>query len=412
MTKKIDILGKFVSCLIVFFVLFQPVLFSFNILHFLSVISMVCLVFLRKELANYVKKQYLGFLLLNVLFLIYIAFVAIFSGTIMFGLYGAFLYAVELQVCVFFAFVLCKKTKVQVQNAIIIASFVQALIALAAIVIPQIQEAIINLYIKNGFPNTTSWFLGKRFFGLSSQLTFTMPVAQVIIAVFCIDCICKKKNWFLCVMAIAAIVFSAMINARIAIVVLLVGGLYLLITKRQCLKMPVYYYLIALCVVGGACVTIWLVSPTTFDWVFHGVKDIASLFTGERIEGSYFSALFSQFIFFPEDLKGLFLGKGINVFTGAVLEQRSDVGYIIDLWYAGVLGCMLKYLPCVCSLGALGRKNYFAWFLLAVIAIVNIKGIAVENNELMAFVSLFILNASYDQGCINEGQDICQSVNS
>lgn len=398
MIKRTDILGRIASYLVVFLVLFQPVLFPFNILHVLSVISVIYLFCFRKELTKHISKTYLWFALLNIPYLIYVAYVAISSNTIMFGLYNAFLYVVELQVCVMFAFVLCQKTQTQVGSAIVIAGFVQAFIALICIFFPPIQKAVLNLYVENGFPDTTRWFAGKRFFGLSAQLTYTMPVVQCVVAIFCAAFAFKKKTWVINAIFITAIIFSAIINARTALILLFIGIVYLLIVKRRFLaKIPWYVYLIILGVIGGAGVALWFVSSTTFEWVSHGVKDIIALFSGEEIEGSYFSALFSRFIFFPDNVTDLFLGNGINIFSGGVLDQRSDVGYIVDLWYSGIVGCLLKYLPCIFALGKVGRKNHFAWFLLAIIAVVNIKGVAFENNELMAFTSLFILLASCEQ---------------
>lgn len=383
---------KCLCYLITFLVLYQPALFSFNILHLLSVVSIIYLYRNRKEILGYLASTYLFFVGMNVVYLMYIAVVAIRSGTIMFGLYSAFLYIVELQLCAFFVFVLCKKSQVLLKDALITAGLMQAVLALIAMILPPVQNAIINLYVRNGFPIETTWFAGKRFFGMSAQLTFTMPVVQTILGVWCLKDLNYKENTVKKILCAGVLFLSALINARITIVVLAIGAVYLVIRHRHYLKtLPRRYYLIAACALAVCVFLVWIISPVTFSWIFQGVADIFSLFTGSEVDGSYFETLFGEFIFFPERISELLLGTGINIFSGSILERRSDVGYIIDLWYAGLVGCVLKYIPCVISLWKSGKYDHFAYFLLAVVAVVNVKGIAVENNELMAFITLFLL---------------------
>lgn len=389
--------------LLLFLVLYQPVLFKINILHIITLFSIYVWWKEKEKIFTSITREYKVFCSCNLLYFLYSIIILMIYKNIT-GIYTSFLFVIELPVCVYTCFYLGTKEKINFEEAIIKCGIVQAIIAFISFLIPFVQKIIVTLYIFNGFPIETTWFLGKRFFGLSTQLTYTMPVIQSIIGILLLKRCIERKFSVKELLFSIMVLFSAIINARISFVIIGLGGVYLLYVERKQLKQVSIKYLFLLIgsisVFGGG---IYIISPITFKWLFSGLIEIVTLFSG-NVQATYFDSLFSEFIFFPNQIIQRIFGAGINVFNFVVNGNRSDVGYIIDLWLVGIFGMLLKYLGTLSSLGILIKKNRFSAFIIIVFLICNIKGIAFENNELMAFTNFFIL--MYGQKMYLKGKEI------
>lgn len=404
MIKHLLLPNKIICCFVIFLVLFQPVLFPLNILHLLFLFSIAFLWLNRKYLPDLLQnKNYLWFVGFNLLYFIYASMVSLFTNSFITGFYNSFLFAVELQVCVVTAFFLCKKLNCSFEDAIINAGLVQAIISIIILLIPGLQRLVISLYVANGFPPETSWFIGKRFFGLSAQLTFSMPLVQTILAIFILHRVQRKKDLPKALISAFLLLVSAFFNARSAMVILIIGIIYLVIDKWAYLKkIPPIFYLLTLGAMILFSISVYFFFPATAKWLLRGISEIFFVFTG-TYKDSYFETLFSKFFFFPEDFLSFLFGTGKNAFTQSINGKRSDVGFVIDLWYSGLAGLFLKYAGALGSLITLAKKYSFAIFLICVLLVSNIKGIAFENNELIALISLYLLAIPSENNLLNRG---------
>ncbi len=385
--------NRILSYIFVFLVLFQPLIFPFNVLHFLSVAGVAILVVNRNQvLSIFHNKQILWFFGFNLLYMIYSFAVSVSVGRIYPDFYSSFLFAVELPICVLSAYILCKNSGVSIHKAIIFAGLIQSVIAIGTLLIPGLQEAVIKLYIRRGFPVETEWFIGKRFFGFSTQLTYTMPIIQTVLAILVLHNLKDKKQILKSAIYTFLLLISAIINARSTLVILILGIIYLLFDKRAYLKRINYrYYILTFSIFLIVAVAGYFISPSTFAWIAQGFNEVFFIFTG-KYKGSYFDIIFSNFFFIPETVLSFIFGSGINVFTQTVNGLRSDVGFIVDLWYTGLIGCVLKYTGTLVVLFKNIKKDSFCVFILLTLLAANIKGIAFENNELMALISFYILS--------------------
>uniref|UniRef100_UPI004056F7F0 hypothetical protein n=1 Tax=Agathobacter sp. TaxID=2021311 RepID=UPI004056F7F0 len=374
----------------VFVVIFQPVFLPFNILHIMSLMSIVILFKNKDDIESLLRREYICFLGLNLLFLFY-SVIRLFINQNYVAIYASFLFVIEAQLCIFTAYLLCRKNNLEAVSVIENCAVVQALFAIVCLVFPFIQELVINLYVSNGFPIETTWFIGKRFFGLSSQLTYTMPIVQAVIAIIILKRCFEKGFSIQRLFSVAVLLLSSVINARTAFVVIGVGILYIIYEERKrLLQIPAKIYGIAVLVISIGCIICSMISPLTFSWIKEGLSEFIFIFTGKG-DTPYFNDLLNNYLFFPKEFLELIFGQGVNVFNTLVDGRRSDVGYIIDIWLYGIIGCILKYAGTLYALRELIKKNKDAVFLILVLLICNIKGIAFENNELMSFISFFIL---------------------
>lgn len=371
-----------------FLLLYHPPILQINIVHILALIALIYLYVNRHEITKIKQKGYKFFLVINSLFFCFSTLLNIYNGNYI-NIYSIFLFVLELQICVFFLNFYTKKNDINLIEICIFSGIIQAIIAILSFFIPFLQTQIINLFIFNGYPEETVWFTGKRFFGFASQLTFTMPILQMVLAILLIDTFFEKKESinFCKIFGSLLLVFSAIINARTSIVVLLLGLLYLAYKYRRMILLKHYVYFFI--TVGLMSILIFIISPITFNWIFDGIREILLLVSGQKKDG-YFEALFESFIFFPSNVKGLLIGEGVNVFNTSVNGLRSDVGYIIDIWNYGLIGMILRYCGTIFGLIKNNKTMRFPLFLLSVVLICNIKGIIFELNEIMVFISIYI----------------------
>lgn len=371
-----------------FLLLYHPPILPINIIHILVLIAIIYLYTNRYEITLKKQNGYKFFIVMNSLFFCFSTLLNIYNRNYI-NIYSIFLFVFELQICVFFLNFYTKKNDISLLKICIISGIIQAIIALLSFFIPFLQTQIINLFIFNGYPKETIWFTGKRFFGFASQLTFTMPILQIVLVILLIDILFEKKEeinlWK--IIGSLLLVFSAIINARTSIIVLLLGLLYLAYKYRRMILLK--HYVCFFITVGLMLILVFIISPITFNWIFDGVREILLLVSGQDKDG-YFEVLFESFIFFPNNVKGLLIGEGVNVFNTSVNGLRSDVGYIIDIWNYGLIGMILRYSGTILGLIKNNKTMCFSLFLLSIALVCNIKGIIFELNEIIVFISIYI----------------------
>ena len=80
---------------------------------------------------------------------------------------------------------------------------------------------------------------------------------------------------------------------------------------------------------------------------------------------------------FPESVAGVVFGTGVSLY-GSGLEQSSDIGYILQLNYGGVI-ILIFLMLAIAFMSArlfkvLGYKHWFSWFFPISIFVLNFKG--------------------------------------
>lgn len=378
---------KFIYIVAFFFLaIYQPPIFSFNVLHGLLIISIIYILKNIKYCVDCIKKNiiivYIG-LALNLL--IYVL-VFLFTKSTDF-LYGQFVMCIEAQIIIVHGILFIKKNNLSFSKVIISSSLIQSVISIFSFLIPNFQNLLISICVSNGFPVETFWFLGKRFFGISQQLTFTMPIVQIIIGIYIIDTYFDTDNKIYCFLSIP-IFFSAVINSRSSIVILFVGFVYLIMNHKKNIKMSNIKYMFILGIILLLIVFIVMrFSNQTFIWITDGLKEIGYLFKGENV--GYFDALFNDFIFFPKKIFNLLFGEQVSVFR--LSGMNSDVGYINEIWYIGIIGTFAKYIFLLYPLFSESKKDKFFIYLIICLLISNIKGIIFENNEVIMLTYFYMI---------------------
>lgn len=389
--------GKFSIAIYIgmFIIFYNPPFLPFNSMHLVGFFSIIYIVLNHKLMNRYLRIQAL--LSLGLFFtciFLYLCVKTIFQNlplsTLVFPIY------ILLDIIPFglvVGIMLKKKNLSTDQYFLLIISvgLLQALIAIGTILIPEFKQLVINQYIRFGYGEKLSSLAYFRNYGLAAGLLYSTPILQSIIAIIAVYLSINKSKIY--IIYVGLIAMSAVINARTAVVVIAVGILLLVFLNSFSIKRMLLFFSLLLLfsfVIYKIIPFIMDLMPDTFMWIQTGINEIVSFISGDAT--GYFSYVAKKDIYrLPPNLS-LLWGEGYRV-MGGYKGFSSDIGYINDLWFGGLLYVLFLYSYFFSlSLKLIMKKkklvSFVGMFMLILYPILNIKGIAYTMND---FTNFFIL---------------------
>jgi len=284
-------------------------------------------------------------------------------------------------------------------DMVLFIGMVQAVLALLAFLFPPVKTLFVELLLSYSYGDIARY----RIYGLAGGLTYSTPALQSILALVAVYfAFTRSKKYLLCAGLLA---FSGIINARTSFVVLLIGGMVLLFCSKLKLKtkvsvlfwMAIVFAFIDLYLLP----TLIKAAPDTFRWVGEGFSEIGGFLKGDTT--GYFSYATSENAYvLPTGLSFLW-GIG-HLVMGGYQGVGSDVGYVNDIWFGGILYMAIVYPFFLGMMWSLFRKkegapSFLGISLLFLYPALNIKGIAFSMND---FTNFFIL--IYIMGVVRKPQ--------
>lgn len=284
-------------------------------------------------------------------------------------------------------------------------SFVQALLAIAAFISPIIQGIFLSMLGNYGYEEYFLNFGNVRLFGLSGNLTFSTPILQSVASLVAINKSQEKGRLSYLLVALL-LLLSAIINARISIIVFLLGLIVLLITNRKTLVNNSVVIKIS---IGAILLFVFVVpfiaknASTTYEWIRSGVFEIVAFLNGDRATGYFAYISHEQNYPIP---KNIITGEGHGIVGNigyAAYGVKSDIGYINDLWRGGILYMTILYS----WFFKIHRRIYktvtnkmctfLGLFFMLLYPIIQIKGSIYNMNDLTNFLFLLLIISSCTQ---------------
>lgn len=397
-----------VLVIVVFFMLYFPPVFSINPLYILTVISALYLIMI-----GIFKKIVISKISIKILLILSILIILEIIVSSVNNLYSV--KAISDLLLMLFGFVF---VSIVIRNYCIIhrisnkdlffvlitVGVVQAILSLAAYLVPDFQAWFINKMIAYGYEASRfSQIAEFRWYGVATQLGFATPVVQATIALMCIKYGLHKslKFYFPAIL----LIFSAIINARLSAIIL-VGGIaiiifdefYRKITKKKLIRILLSLGL-AVIAIG---IMLWLMrkySYSNYNWIVGGLKSFFGIKTdlvGVYPLGNYFS-----------NARNYRLPDGLHIMTGYGQDLHSvdigyltDVGFIIDIWRYGIFVSLMLYIFIFYSLKEMRRitNNYHTYMVILIVFLFfacNLKGNVISATPISALY-FFLLCAFPD----------------
>ena len=284
-------------------------------------------------------------------------------------------------------------------NLFIFTASLQAVMVFAAIVFPPVQSFFIQKLVDYGYTTDFSRFSSYRIYGFAASLTFITPIVQSFVAVLCFLKGTKSKAKLLYYTLGTLLFASGVVNARIAIVVLVIGfSAYVFWGKAPIIRKIAF--LVAIFV--GSYLLINLVFPflakqfpATYNWIYSGVDELENAFRGNFTQG-YFSYITSKEKYtLPSDVLNIIFGKGYRIMGGrALYGVSSDIGFINDIWLGGLFYCIIVYTVYFGFMKSMYKSkdslsSFIGLFFILTFIICNFKGYVFTMNGLTNMLLVF-----------------------
>lgn len=244
-----------------------------------------------------------------------------------------------------------------------------------------------NVYDKNVVELTQ----GYRMFGLSVEFFFSMPILQMFLAVlaFYLGLFYHRKYFLLAPLP----AFSAVINARVSLVVAILGIFILCIFvfkgKVSDVKKRLFilsFFLLFL---------LFLLGTVENAFINDGIAQIKGLLVNGSNQKNTIGYLLNDMWVFPQGLQ-ILSGYGIRIMGVSKYGAESDVGYANDMWMGGIIYVIMIWIMVVYIIGKFRNMknnkdlaNFLVIFSIMTLVFCNIKGQIIGPN--MFFLVLFIL---------------------
>ena len=401
---KIRVTG--LGCLIIIFLfIYYPPIAITNTMHFVAIWSYYYL-FLGGGRSEFRYLHYRAQKLMLFLFLIiiYLLFVALFNDVSVFAAtYDIVVMCLEVIPSAFAISILClKKSHLDLSQWLIVVGMIQAIISILAFINPSFKQIIIDNMLRYGFSDIINKMARIRMYGWSYTMAFAMPIVQAAISVLAVYLGMTRNSKYL--LAVPFLVFSSVINARVGIVVMVLGLIVIIFgLKKASVKNNIIVLLCFVLFAGlslNVSSSLQSLSPDTFKWITEGIDDMLALFNGNSYsEFSYFRYIEDADIYqLPEGIKLLFGTGSITTRNNSLIQ--SDIGFINDIWLGGLIyvfafyGLIISQIHKICSYY---RNKYntcgvlLEFGIIGLIMVANIKGRILSFNEASNLIILSVV---------------------
>ena len=295
-------------------------------------------------------------------------------------------------------------------ECIIRAGLLEGLTAILAFLSPAVKNLFISLMRRNTDIGlyTNTWYITVRSYGFAGTLVdlFGLGIA-VIAGVSFFYGVTRKRRYVIYSMLIAV---AALLNARTGVIIYLsavvFSMIYLVATfhiksaGKTILAIVILYFFVQL--------AMSLISRNVYTsgWLDAAIKDVQKFFNSstsgsQTAQNNEIAKLFSaQFWQLPDSVFRVLLGTGHSLY-GTGSYAHSDVGYVNDIWFIGIVGIVFLYGMIVKRSVNVVRYSsnivfkFSAIYILIAFFIFNIKGAAIGYNPGAASIFLLLFGMSY-----------------
>ncbi|MDM7483105.1 MAG: hypothetical protein P3W96_014010 [Halomonas sp.] len=256
-------------------------------------------------------------------------------------------------------------------NEIYVAILIAALFTLVLWFFPAIDSFYESIQLDAYYEIYSDFEKRYRAYGVSENLTYTYSVVLGICAGYSL--ILYRRSWFF-VLLCPLFLFAVSVNARIGFVGFVFFVFYIFLYGDLKAK--------AIWLLSFLGVSFWFYfSSGDFiqenRWSLGFFLEAADFFHYGLDGNNIIAVLLNSHVHFPETVAGFVFGTGVSLYDSG-FEKSSDIGYILQLNYGGVIILILLMLAIafmsVRLFKILGYKHWFSWFFPISICVLNFKG--------------------------------------
>ena len=291
----------------------------------------------------------LSFFFLYSIVPVYISIVC-FNDVVQFGHYihtyvRYFILIISILCCSTYIILECDRKKYTIEDlirVILYAGILQGICAICALLIPEVKDLFVKMMSTGN--EADSYFYSLRAYGFSKNMVDGFGLGTGIIAG--LSCILGRRDKRYIILSVFLLLVP-LLNSRTGLIIYMIAiGIYIL----GLLWDHKVFEIIKIAVIVGSCVVIALqfyqflstYKPELVAWVNSGLDGFFSVVQGEKANGGSMAVLMKDSWWKLPDGIRFFIGTGHTRY-GAEGYLHTDVGYVNDIWFVGIVGSILLY---------------------------------------------------------------------
>lgn len=214
---------------------------------------------------------------------------------------------------------------------------IAAFITILMILLPNINDFIRYQLLRT---DTFTEAVSKRTFGLAESLTFSYGIIQGLMAFLILF---YSKNNKKILFFIPFFILCVLFNARVGFSALIVGVVFYYIYKFKIVNIvltAIAFFTVFFLITETS---LFKAQKETIEWGLDFFTQSSDFLSGKKSDSNTLDTLFGDMFVLPTTESGWLVGYGVNIF-GRHFGVSSDVGYIIQIYYGGVIYLFLLFV--------------------------------------------------------------------
>ena len=229
-------------------------------------------------------------------------------------------------------------------ETVINAGLIESFLCILAFLFPTIKKAFVSIMAKNAASSLyeNRWYITVRSYGFAGTLVdvFGFGIAVIAGISFLYGIINKQRY----IVYSIIILLASLLNARTGVVIYIISVLISIfyIFSQRFVKMifRIIIAIIVILILSAGVIYVVSKNSATMGWI-QSLTDSIKRAINERSIRS-FGVLFSDnFWELPDGMRTI-IGTAHSKYK-AEGYSHSDVGYINDIWFSGIIGCCILY---------------------------------------------------------------------
>lgn len=340
-----------------FFYIYSPPIkgIPFGPIKIVALISyIVLLICYKKEVNNLFTLK----ITYNTIFIFFGAlllsfFIDLFSAGMFRHSYDLLLFLIEVfPISVFLSIFALKTLNMSLDDfyiSIIVVGMLQALIVFIMIIYPDLRLYTFETLLRYDEESKIIATLGTRSYGFAGGYLYSFPVFQgIVLMIILLFSILKS---YLYILSIPFILISIAVNARIGLVaipVIFFVGISLNFFKIRLISVGKFVIILIVFIVLTNLLLGFILNINVdfinikafYEWNYKTIEDVTNFIQGKG--STYTIGKLQRMAHIPSGLSLLF-GEGMYIFSNPASPLSSDIGYVINLYYGGIIYSLLIY---------------------------------------------------------------------
>lgn len=230
-------------------------------------------------------------------------------------------------------------------------TMIQAVIVIFMMILPELRTVLLEHFYQYG--NGNEFTMAKRVYGIMSNYTFATPIFHGLLASIALSAgiLYDRKLYYYIPFLLLMIVFNGRTGMLVFILGVIINFIYFIL-KNKYIKKAMIGLIVILLLSFMSLGIIKSYKPETYAFLIAGIEDVVNYMFYNEKSGNI--EVLSSDVTDNINLRTFLIGNGHKIQNSGDIPQNiqfdssySDMGYLNDMYMAGVLYMFLLYIPIV-----------------------------------------------------------------